>query len=89
MPSNIRGCQSGLRGLLDREIIEGYLQRSNEGIKQGKNGKNMENKTKQMEKKQLPERIGKVQRRAGNPFNKIKQMHDAYTHACNTQTGTR
>ena len=50
LPSNTRGCQSGtVRGLLDRKISEGYLQSSNESMKNKNKTKNNNKNDKRKE----------------------------------------
>ena len=74
-----------VRGLVDRKIPEHHLQSSNERIKI-----KTRQKKKQWEERKTntptPKRIGRTQRREGDP--KVKHMHDAYTHARNTKRDT-
>ena len=71
-----------VRGLLD---TKSHLQSFN-GCIYMKNETKMPNR-KKIETKKIPERIGGMQERVGNP--EIKRMHATYSHTHNTKRGTR
>ena len=59
-----------LRGLQDRKISRNISKRKEKGSKKEENEKKKREKKKEKKtiaRKQMPERIGKVQRRAENP----------------------